>query len=108
MDEKLKEWFGEAYDEEAGTLRVKLGQGAKINGQDADEVVLSEPVLGAYESALKIKAGIERDRHLMALVAGTTPGVYAMMPVTEYSKAMAFLTFFTNAGPPIGESGSES
>jgi hypothetical protein len=103
VDERLKNWFGEAYDEAADTLHVKLGQTVKINGEDVDEVTLREPTIGHVEAATK-KEGAESDRMLMAyLVTGATPAMFLSMPAREYAKAMAFLRFFMRSGPPTGE-----
>lgn len=105
MDEKLRKWFGDAYDEEAQTLTVRLGPGAKIAGEDVDEAVLSEPTLGHLEAAAKKPIGFERDRTLLALIVpGATPGLFSTMPATEYTKAMAFVGFFTAGALPTGES----
>jgi len=107
MDPKLVEWYGEAFDPAAMTLRVKAGATIKVGGEDSEEITLSEPVLGHVEEAYR-KQGIERDRTLIALTGKTTPGQLIRMPVGEYNKAMTFLNFFTSAGPKAGDAASSS
>lgn len=104
MDEALIKLFGDAYDPEAKTLRVKLGQKVPFNGDEVEEVTLCEPPLMHYEAAMKKPVGIERDRHLMAYIVGGSPNMFAWMPVSEYAKAMAFINFFAAGAPQIGES----